>query len=341
LDKDTWLADIYNTGDWLWVTLIGPLIERLNPTSKGVLSGDQERPSRQRELPHIIFVPTGLIGLLPLHLAFRIEDGKQRTILDDFIISYTPSAHSLGTARSRAAEGERQYPRLLALVNPSGNLPSSLIEAQLIASHFPDGMAQIIEGKQATQEALVNALPGQTYLHFACHGRYDPIDVLHSSLMLAQDNPLELREILEPGFNLASTRLVTLSACETGLIEISKIPDECVGLPAGFLQAGAPAVVSTLWAVNDLSTSLLMGEFYRRHLVEGEAIAEALCGAQLWLRDSTAGELRLAEYFEQLSNSSRPPDPEAFSSMRYYQKHPDDKPFNAPYYWAPFILTGW
>jgi len=64
------------------------------------------------------------------------------------------------------------------------------------------------------------------------------------------------------------------------------------GLPAAFLIAGAKAVVSSLWAVNDASSTLLMSEFYRRHLVEGQDVQTALRGVQLWLRQVTTSDLR-------------------------------------------------
>ena len=61
---------------------------------------------------------------------------------------------------------------------------------------------------------------------------------------------------------LEKCRLVTLSACETGLIDFNNTSDEYIGLPSGFLLAGSPSVVSSLWKVNDLSTSFLMIKFY-------------------------------------------------------------------------------
>jgi len=56
--------------------------------------------------------------------------------------------------------------------------------------------------------------------------------------------------------------LVTLSACETGLGNISQ-GDELVGLSRAFLFAGASSVIVSLWAVADYPTSLLMVNFYR------------------------------------------------------------------------------
>ena len=65
---------------------------------------------------------------------------------------------------------------------------------------------------------------------------------------------------------MQNTRLVVMSACQTAITDFLKLPDEAIGLPAGCLQAGAEAVVGTLWPVNDLSAAILMIEFYRLHI---------------------------------------------------------------------------
>jgi CHAT domain-containing protein len=56
--------------------------------------------------------------------------------------------------------------------------------------------------------------------------------------------------------------LLTLSACETGLIDFDNASDEYIGLPSGFLYAGSPSVVCTLWAVDQVSTAFLLIKFY-------------------------------------------------------------------------------
>jgi CHAT domain-containing protein len=73
--------------------------------------------------------------------------------------------------------------------------------------------------------------------------------------------------------------LVTLSACNTGLNELSS-GDELSGLMRGFLYAGAPSLMVSLWAVNDRSTSELMQSFYR-HMADGTPKRTALRLAQL------------------------------------------------------------
>lgn len=62
-------------------------------------------------------------------------------------------------------------------------------------------------------------------------------------------------------FDLTGTKLVVLSACETALGDYSF--EGVYGLPRGFKQAGAKALLVSLWSVNDRSTALLMSEFYR------------------------------------------------------------------------------
>ena len=89
-----------------------------------------------------------------------------------------------------------------------------------------------------------------------------------------EDGRLEVRELF--GMDIAA-RLVVLSACETGLGALSR-GDELVGLQRAFLYAGTPAVVTTLWKVDDRASYLLMRAFYEHLATNGPA--EALRAAQ-------------------------------------------------------------
>jgi CHAT domain-containing protein len=193
---------------------------------------------------------------------------------------------------------------------------------------------------QATREETLKKLPGATYLHFACHGAFDVDEPLDSTLYLAGADRLTLRDLLDGDLDLSASRLAVLSACQTGITDFRKAPDEAIGFPAGFLQAGVPGVVSTLWPVSDSSTALLLARFYRYHLTDGIDPAVALNRAQQWLRKATVREMGLAEYWEGVYQSSGREDAEAFRNMRVYRANPDKQPFDHPYYWAGFVFTG-
>lgn len=198
---------------------------------------------------------------------------------------------------------------------------------------------------RTNEEATAAALKKRraSYLHFSCHGFYRWDDPLQSGLILARGEPFTLAQVLGE-LKLDTCRLVALSACETGITEVRQSPDEYLGLPAGFLQAGAPAVLSTLWPVNDLSTMLLIERFYQRHLQAGEDFPSALRHAQRWLRSVTAGDLaqRFADEEEALLTAGTRMPIEAASDyfLRFAAQDPTQCPFAHPYYWAAFTFAG-
>lgn len=83
--------------------------------------------------------------------------------------------------------------------------------------------------------------------------------------------------------NLFRTELVVLSACESGLVGVDRKSDEFIGLPGGFIRAGARTVIASLWAVDDMATLMFMAEFYRSLIDEGFTPSRALREAQLTL----------------------------------------------------------
>jgi CHAT domain-containing protein len=140
---------------------------------------------------------------------------------------------------------------------------------------------------------------------------------------------------------------VTLSACETALTDRPSLTDEYQGLPAGFLYAGASAVVGTLWSVSDLATSILMRLFYsellgrgpgREQTMSSTSVAEALRRAQRMLREMTASELRetwlTAEAVMHVAEGQRP-------LLEYFSKLPEEmRPFADVEWWAGACAIG-
>ena len=147
---------------------------------------------------------------------------------------------------------------------------------------------------------------------------------------------LTLEEIFDLRLNKCS--LVTLSACETGLTDIRDNTDEYIGLPSGFFYAGATSVISTLWAVNDVSTAILMIKFYEIFLSETRPpVAIALRESQLWLRDATVKDL--VDWVASCKLISDERKEEMQNSIEFGQR-PENKRYQSPHFWAAFCASG-
>jgi len=278
-------------------------------------------------------VPGGRLSLLPLHAAGFYA----------VTFTYTPSARALRAARGAAGERDELAPMLLGIGNPLPNpqpLTFARTEVEEIAPRFAPAARHVLFERQATHAAVAAWFPGATHLHFSCHGTFDVQRPLDSVLSLSGGDTLTLRDLLDGGLDLSAARLAVLSACQTGIVDFHKVPDEAIGFPAGLIQAGVPGVVSTLWPVNDISTAILMGRFYVEHLGNGLDPAWALHRAQDWLRTATARDMSLADRYERRYQESGRMDPAAFRAMRYLRANPEARPFAHPYYWAAFTFTG-
>jgi CHAT domain-containing protein len=311
-----WFAVIKRTGQLLSEALLGPVHTRLSDW--GLIEGAP-----------VLLMPQQRLSVLPLHAAWSEVDGIKRTFLDDYAVSYVPGGAVLRVASHRHKDPHRHNQTLLAVVNPTADLESASMEGQAVAACFDPAAWQILTEAAATPEAAMHAVHGKTYLHFACHGLHDWQDPMRSGLRLAGDRPLTMAEIITR-LDLSAARWVTLSACETGLIDIRHTPDEYIGLLTGFLLAVAPGVVSALWPVDDDATRLLMERFYALHLHEGLPPSQALRTAQLWLR-GVAQEVSNAD--------ARYKAFRAFSTL-VHEEQPSDLSYAHPWFWAGFTFTG-
>ncbi len=186
-------------------------------------------------------------------------------------------------------------------------LPFSRAEAAAIAALAPANQVWQATGFQASRTRVTSAdLSRYRIIHFATHGLLNSAQPELSGLVLSlvdeagqpQDGFLRLHEI----YNLRlGAELVVLSACQTALGKEIR-GEGLIGLTRGFMYAGAPRVVASLWQVDDLATAELMKRFYTGMLKDGLRPAAALRAAQL-------------ELLKQ-------------------------KPRAAPFYWAAFVLQG-
>jgi CHAT domain-containing protein len=137
---------------------------------------------------------------------------------------------------------------------------------------------------------------------------------------------------------LEHCRLVTLSACETGVIDSKNISDEYIGLPSGFLLAGSTNVVSSLWTVDATATALLMIKFYEE-LQQQSNIILALNTAQRWLRNTPVQEFRAWLKESNLDEDWQDELDEQFEQIEK-QQGSKTKIFASPFYWSAFCAIG-
>ncbi len=292
----------------------------------------------------VILIPHLSLHLLPLH-ALPLPNQKDQCILDKFPkgVGYAPSCQLLQLTQKR---DRPDFSNLFAIQNPTDDLLYTNLEVETISSSFAS--AQVLVKQEATKTA-VNAsldLPLAHCNHFSCHGEFNLTSPLESALILANEERLTLGEIF--GLTLNQCRLVTLSACETGLTDPTSISDEYIGLPSGFLYAGSPSVVSSLWTVSDLSTSFLMLKFYENFQPSQKQagdVAIALNQAQKWLRNLTIeeGEEFLEKIKPQIEEifKGKPRSAKAFlTGCKKRINNFGSYPFANPFDWAAFTATG-
>ena len=77
-------------------------------------------------------------------------------------------------------------------------------------------------------DSLRQLLPNAVYLHLACHAQFDPDQPLNSRLELSPQTNWLLQDILDFD-RLDGVRLAVLSACQTGLADFRRVPDEVIG----------------------------------------------------------------------------------------------------------------
>ncbi len=214
-------------------------------------------------------------------------------------------------------------------------LPNVALELNDITGSKGVLNGKIFLDKDFTESSLRDGLDqGYPIIHIASHFAFSPGSVDNSFLLLGDGSRLSLGQI-KTQLNFSGVELLTLSACETALgdagAEHHGVEVESLGALAQ--QAGAKAVLASLWPVADDSTALLMRELYKSHKEDHLTKGEALRHAQLALLRGTA-------HFDAATQAKRGlTRVDATQPVGNFK--PDSRvPFAHPFYWAPFILMG-
>ncbi|MEH2024159.1 CHAT domain-containing protein [Nostoc sp.] len=307
----------------------------------------------------LILIPHRFLHLFPLH-AMPLANGD--LLMERFPqgLSYAPSIQLLQLSKTWSRPSLKHF---FSVKNPTEDLSFADIEVNAIRRYFHPH-DDVLEKQFASITALTQERLAQTNVaHFSCHGYFNFETPSQSALLLAgsknattitpaeqtrfwesrDGGVINLEKCLTLGdifaLDLRQCRLTTLSACETGLTDFNSLGDEYIGLPSGFLYAGSPSVVSSLWTVDDLSTAFLTIQFYK-NLQDSQqypSVAIALNQAQLWLRNLTKKELKTWMAQSQLN---LPPAVKMSLNRRFKKMSDDAQLFKSPFYWAAFCAIG-
>ncbi|QJB27471.1 CHAT domain-containing protein [Limnospira fusiformis] len=269
-------------------------------------------------------------------------EGSEGKFLQDLFpkgVTYAPNCQLLQQAQNRP---RFNFKRLFAIQNPTEDLGWADVEVETIRTLFPN--PDILETEKATTAKLLDnqrqELLRQTHhLYFSCHAAFNPNSPLDSGLLLA-DGVLTLENIIAK-LNLSNCSLVTLSACETGQVAVDRT-DEYISLSSGFILAGSPSVLVSLWSVNQVSTALLLIRTYELLQQQPGQLAQSLQKAQKWLRETTvSGFEQWRQECPLFSDEWRKILQPIFAQMgQNKEEGVNHRPYQSPYHWAAFCIVG-
>ncbi|HWM90151.1 MAG TPA: CHAT domain-containing protein [Thermoanaerobaculia bacterium] len=293
---------------------------RIGQTLSRMLLGPVAAEISDRRDRRLAIVPDGALGYIPFDML--PEPGGADPLLARREVVHLPSASVLAAERRERARRPPARELAIVLADPvfqrddlrvarsgegspagipemggrRGDGPEALLsrlrfsrqEAMAIATLAPPGAVTTRLDFAADRDLVLSGrLRDFRYIHFATHGVLDAERPELSGLALSRFDPagnpregfLRLRDIYD--LELAAD-LVVLSGCQTALGKEIR-GEGLLGLTRGFLYAGAPRVVASLWWIDDRATAELMRAFYRGMWTEGLRPAAALRQARLSL----------------------------------------------------------
>jgi hypothetical protein len=277
---------IADTLGWLWDAVTGPVLDRL-----GIVAP----PARGQPWPRMWWCVSGLLTFLPLHAAGHHHtrfDAAPDTVIDRVKSSYTPTVRALAHARRAHPIGGNYGGGdglggggvvVVAMPHTPGasDLPGAQAEAAELR-RLLGGRVTVLTGSQATYEAVLAALPGGRWAHFACHATADVANPSAGGLLLADHRTRPLTVVDVARLRLDDAELAFLSACATA--RPGRLPDEAIHLASAFQLAGYRHVIGTLWPIGDRHAADIATDVYTT-VAETHDIAGAVHDASRRLRN--------------------------------------------------------
>lgn len=245
----------------------------------------------------VVIMPPGRLSFLPLHAA---PIDNTTLFLDAWTVRFVANAQMLVATASLTHQRRGRRPRLLAVTNPTGDLglePPGAVDAYDSTEISPNPACIMfgetdrldLRGRSGTIKAVEDNSEKSTHFSFYCHGFWDPEEPENSGLVLAGEEMLTVARMRT--LNLTASRFAMLAACETGLHDLNKIPDEFTGLPFGMIEAGVPGIAASLWPIPVRPTRVLIRQVFYHMIRDRMPPPQALRTAQRNLRDQIWKEI--------------------------------------------------
>ncbi len=276
----------------------------------------------------LVIVPDGILNYLPFEILVKDKPSKEGAVsglgylIKDYTISYyyaTNLLQFLGQEQDRtysenyygfAPSFTKKSNALLATRSAEDSRIASSLENLPRTKEEVEFSAKIWGGKsfleqEATESNFKQAGQNAQIIHLASHAIINDENPMYSKLVFTpqadsvEDGLLYTYELYNMNLN---AQLACLSACNTGFGKLEQ-GEGVMSLARGFMYAGVPNVMMSLWSVPDNSSSEIMKSFYQ-NLKKGKGKAEALRLAKLTYLETA------------------------------------DANTSDPYYWAAFTLVG-
>ena len=258
----------------------------------------------------LIIIPDGLLNYIPFG-ALSTSKNDVRYLMEDATIAYANSATLWSQLKERRSENNSVLafaPSFEGNTNLNSKTRSNLLplphntrEVEQILTSF-DGKSFL--NSEGSLSNFNDELSKHGIIHLATHAIFNDESPEYSYLAFSpedeEESVLYVRDLYNLNLNVG---MVTLSACESGIGELKR-GEGFLSLARGFFYSGAASIASTLWKVNDASSTTLMDSFYKN------------------LADGDPKDLALQKGKKQFLETNR------------------QNGLSHPYYWSGFIISG-
>ena len=278
-------------------------IDLLSKQSFAIYSQLLQSFLKDTQIKNLIIIPDGLLNYIPFS-SLNTSENNTKYLIEDYAVSYVNSA----TLRSQLQEQQENNSEILAFAPTFTNennqllpLPNNKKEVEAILTHVN---GKSFTDNEASLENFNGTSKNYNIIHLATHAIFDDNNPEYSFLAFAPKTESENLLYIKDLYNLKlNANLVTLSACESGIGDLKR-GEGLMSLARGFYFSGAKSIASTLWKINDASSSKLMDDFY----------------LQLSKNDNKNTALQKAQV--NFINNNR------------------ENALSHPYYWSGFVISG-